>query len=158
MYEDEGDNYNYEQGKYGTINIKYNDANKSVTIGKRNGSFPGMDAKKVFNVVYVKGDHGVGGGKTAQPDTQIVWDGTSVGIIPAHIQNATVIQPGITLRTVGSQILLPGEFSGKMKTVSVYNCSGKLLSKMVVKRNVFNVRKDLGLPTGTYIVKARVIE
>ncbi|HEX2956982.1 MAG TPA: DUF5110 domain-containing protein, partial [Chitinispirillaceae bacterium] len=158
MYEDEGDNYGYEQGKYGTITIKYNDASKSVTIGNRNGSFPGMDTKKVFNVVYVKNNHGVGGTITAQPDTQIVWDGTSVGIIPVHIQKTTLVKPKITMRTVGSQIILPAEFYGKMKTVSVYNCSGKLLSKIAVKKNVFNVRKDLGLPTGAYIVKARVVE
>jgi alpha-D-xyloside xylohydrolase len=158
MYEDEGDNYNYEQGKYGTIKIQYNDNSKSVTIGKRIGSFPGMDVKKVFNIVYVKGNHGVGGAKTAQPDTQIVWDGTSVGIIPAHIQGALIKHSRVTMRTVGSQIVLPAEFSGKMKTVSVFNCSGKLVSKMIVKKNAFNIRKDLGLPTGTYIVKARVME
>jgi alpha-D-xyloside xylohydrolase len=158
MYEDEGDNYNYEQGKYGTIKINYNDNSKSVTIGKRNGSFPGMDTKKVFNIVFVKGDHGVGGAKTAQPDSQVIWDGSSVAIMPAHFQGTMLSQPKITLRTVGSQIVLPAEFSGKMKTVSVYNCSGKLVSRMVVKKNAFNVRKDLGLPTGTYIVKARVME
>lgn len=158
MYEDEGDNYNYEQGKYGTINIKYYDNSKSVTIGKRNGSFPGMDTRKVFNIVYVKSNHGIGGAITAQPDSQIIWDGSTVGVIPTRLQGAAFVQTRITMRTVGNQIALPAEFSGRMKTVSVYNCSGKLLSKKVVKQNVFNVRKDLGLPTGMYIVKARVIE
>jgi len=158
IYEDEGDNYGYEQGKYGTIQIKYNDAAKSVTIGKRNGSFPGMDAKKVFNVVYVKSNHGVGGTVTAQPDSQIIWDGASVGVMsPAMLEGKAVLHPRVTMRTVGNWITLPAEYSGKMKTVSIYNCSGRLLSKMVVEKNAFSVSKDLKLPAGAYIVKAALV-
>ena len=53
IYEDEGTNYNYEKGKYATIDIKYNDAQKTVTIGARKGSFDGMLQKRRFNVVLV---------------------------------------------------------------------------------------------------------
>ena len=53
LYEDEGTNYNYEKGKYATIDIKYNDAQKTVTIGARKGSFDGMLQKRRFNVVLV---------------------------------------------------------------------------------------------------------
>ena len=53
IYEDEGTNYNYEKGKYATIDIKYNDAKKTVTIGARKGSFDGMLQKRRFNVVLV---------------------------------------------------------------------------------------------------------
>ena len=53
LYEDEGSNYNYEKGKYATIDIKYNDAQKTVTIGARKGSFDGMLQKRRFNVVLV---------------------------------------------------------------------------------------------------------
>ena len=53
LYEDEGTNYNYEKGKYATIDIKYNDAQKTVTIGTRKGSFDGMLQKRRFNVVLV---------------------------------------------------------------------------------------------------------
>ena len=54
LYEDEGTNYNYEKGKYATIDIAYNDADKTVSFGKRNGNFNGMLKNRRFNVVLVK--------------------------------------------------------------------------------------------------------
>lgn len=56
LYEDEGTNYNYEKGKYATIDITYNEASKTLTIGKRNGSFSGMLKNRRFNVVVVSKD------------------------------------------------------------------------------------------------------
>ncbi|MBQ9499313.1 MAG: DUF5110 domain-containing protein, partial [Bacteroidaceae bacterium] len=53
LYEDEGTNYNYEQGDYATINIRYDDAARKLTIGKRDGSFEGMLQNRRFNVVLV---------------------------------------------------------------------------------------------------------
>ena len=60
LYEDEGTNYNYEKGKYATIDIQYNDAQKTVTIGARKGSFDGMLQKRRFNVVLVNAAQGQG--------------------------------------------------------------------------------------------------
>ena len=54
LYEDEGTNYNYEKGKYATIDIAYNDADKTVSFGKRCGNFNGMLKNRRFNVVLVK--------------------------------------------------------------------------------------------------------
>ena len=56
LYEDEGTNYNYEKGKYATINISYDDASKTLTIGKRMGTFKGMLKDRVFNVVVISKD------------------------------------------------------------------------------------------------------
>lgn len=53
LYEDEGDNYGYEQGRYATIQMHYNEADGKLTIGKREGSFPGMLQKRTFKVVKV---------------------------------------------------------------------------------------------------------
>ena len=53
LYEDEGTNYNYEKGKYAMIDFKYNDAQKTVTIAARKGSFDGMLQKRRFNIVLV---------------------------------------------------------------------------------------------------------
>jgi len=53
LYEDEGTNYNYEKGKYATIDITYNDANKTVTIGQRKGQYKTMLKQRRFNIVYV---------------------------------------------------------------------------------------------------------
>ena len=56
LYEDEGVNYNYEKGKYLTIDITYNDAEKTLTIGKQQGKFQGSLKQRQFNVVYVTKD------------------------------------------------------------------------------------------------------
>ena len=42
LYEDEGVNYNYEKGAFAKIAFNWNQADKSLTIGKRAGTFPGM--------------------------------------------------------------------------------------------------------------------
>ena len=57
LYEDEGTNYNYEKGQYATIPISYDDSTRTVTIGKREGKFPGMLQKRRFNLVLVTPDH-----------------------------------------------------------------------------------------------------
>ena len=50
LYEDEGTNYNYERGRFATITFNYDDRRRTLTIGKRKGSFSGMLATRVFNV------------------------------------------------------------------------------------------------------------
>ena len=56
LYEDEGTNYNYEKGKFATIDITYDDAAKTLTFGKRNGAFNGMLKERNFRIVYVTAD------------------------------------------------------------------------------------------------------
>ena len=56
LYEDEGTNYNYEKGKYATIDIAYDDALRTVTFAQRQGQFPGMLKERRFNVVLVTKD------------------------------------------------------------------------------------------------------
>ena len=56
LYEDEGVNYNYEKGKYATIDITYDDALKTLTFGKRKGQFDGMLKQRRFNVVLISKD------------------------------------------------------------------------------------------------------
>ena len=56
LYEDEGVNYNYEKGKFLTIDISYDDVAKMLTIGKQQGKFNGMLKTRRFNVVYVTKD------------------------------------------------------------------------------------------------------
>ena len=55
LYEDEGDNYNYEKGVYSTIQIKWNDRTHTLTIGERQGSFKGMLQQRHFTIVMPDG-------------------------------------------------------------------------------------------------------
>ena len=55
LYEDEGDNYNYEKGVYSTIAFSWNDRARTLTIGERKGQYPGMLTKRQFTVVLPDG-------------------------------------------------------------------------------------------------------
>ena len=50
LYEDEGDNYNYERGVYSTITMKWNDSRRTFTVETRQGQFPGMLQNRKFNI------------------------------------------------------------------------------------------------------------
>ena len=56
LYEDEGDNYNYEQGAYSTITLQWNDRKRMLTIGKREGSFKGLLENRTFRIQLPGGD------------------------------------------------------------------------------------------------------
>jgi alpha-D-xyloside xylohydrolase len=60
LYEDENDTYNYESGKYSTITINWNEAEKTLTIGNRKGDFPGMLNDRTFRIVWVNTKNGIG--------------------------------------------------------------------------------------------------
>lgn len=54
IYEDEDTNYNYENGAYATIPVTYNEALKTLIIGKREGAFNGMLKEREFKIVWIK--------------------------------------------------------------------------------------------------------
>ena len=55
LYEDEGDGYNYEKGVFSTIAFEWNDKTKTLTIGARQGSYPGMLNDRKFTIVLPNG-------------------------------------------------------------------------------------------------------
>lgn len=59
LYEDEGDTYNYENGRYSEIRMKWNDAQKCLTIDNRKGDFNGMIPDREFELIMVR--EGIGG-------------------------------------------------------------------------------------------------
>jgi alpha-D-xyloside xylohydrolase len=59
--------------------MRWNDASRKLTIGKRQGRFPGMKSKRLFKVVVV----GAEGGRGAEQDgkaTDVVYDGHAVTV------------------------------------------------------------------------------
>jgi alpha-D-xyloside xylohydrolase len=76
IYEDEGDTYNYETGKYTQIPLSWSNTAKTLTIGARTGSYTGMPTTRTFNVVFVGANHGSGLAVTAAPDQVVKYDGT----------------------------------------------------------------------------------
>ena len=55
LYEDEGDNYQYEKGAYATIAFQWNDATSTLTIGAQKGNYPGMLKNRQFVIVLPDG-------------------------------------------------------------------------------------------------------
>jgi alpha-D-xyloside xylohydrolase len=80
LYEDEGDNYNYEHGDYATVNLRWDDKTHALTIGARKGSYPGMSSERVFNIVLVSQGHGNGIALTEKFDRSVTYRGPEVRI------------------------------------------------------------------------------
>ncbi|MBR4755375.1 MAG: glycoside hydrolase family 31 protein [Bacteroidales bacterium] len=57
LYEDDGLTYGYEHGAFATIPIHWDDAARTLTIGPRTGSFPGMLEERSFIVVVADPAH-----------------------------------------------------------------------------------------------------
>ncbi|HKS83187.1 MAG TPA: glycoside hydrolase family 31 protein [Candidatus Acidoferrales bacterium] len=82
LYEDENDNYNYEKGVHATIPFHWDDARRTLTIGAREGKFPGMLESRTFRVVFVGEGHGIGIDPSAQPDKIVQYSGQPVTVTP----------------------------------------------------------------------------
>ena len=78
LYEDEGDNYNYEQGGYATIPFLWDEAKQMLTIGKRSGKFPGMLKERTFHVVMVSAGGGSGAAMEEKRDAIVHYTGKKV--------------------------------------------------------------------------------
>jgi alpha-D-xyloside xylohydrolase len=60
LYEDEGDNYNYEKGKYSIIPFRWDELNQTLTIGEKQGDFSGCLSMRTFNIILVSESEGFG--------------------------------------------------------------------------------------------------
>jgi alpha-D-xyloside xylohydrolase len=56
LYEDEGVNYNYENGAYSTIRFSYDEAAKTLTIDEVKGGYSGMPTDRIFKIEWIGKD------------------------------------------------------------------------------------------------------
>jgi alpha-D-xyloside xylohydrolase len=82
FYEDENDSYRYEKGAHATIAMHWDDAAKTLTLGAREGSFPGMLVERTFRLVLVGKDHGVGIGESAAAEAVVKYKGEKLAVKP----------------------------------------------------------------------------
>jgi alpha-D-xyloside xylohydrolase len=82
LYEDEGVNYNYEKGAFAQIPISWNEAAKTLTLGKRQGSFPGMLSTRTFNIIFVSPEKPVGFSFEGKADKSVSYSGDAVQVKP----------------------------------------------------------------------------
>jgi alpha-D-xyloside xylohydrolase len=79
LYQDEGDNYNYEKGQHATVPITWSDSEGTLTIGGRTGTYVGMPNEITFNIVWVRPANGVGGAEQQADDT-VVYRGSELKV------------------------------------------------------------------------------
>ncbi len=75
LYEDEDDNYNYENGAFSNISFDWDDAQNTLKIGKRKGSFKGMLASRKFKLILVSPGQGNGIPTSDSPDKMVEYSG-----------------------------------------------------------------------------------
>ena len=81
LYEDEGDNYNYERGLFTEIPFEWDDARRTLTIGSRKGHYKGMLQQRTFRIVAIDGEKQLPatGSDVATP-LFVTYDGTAQAI------------------------------------------------------------------------------
>ncbi|HPR30588.1 MAG TPA: glycoside hydrolase family 31 protein [Prolixibacteraceae bacterium] len=80
LYEDENDNYNYEKGKFSTIAFQWDDAKKTLSIGERKGSFPGMTGQRTFTITRASAGT-IAGDKTSDTsDKKVTYTGKKITV------------------------------------------------------------------------------
>jgi alpha-D-xyloside xylohydrolase len=80
LYEDEGDNYDYEKGAHATVRFDWDDAAKKLTIGEREGAFPGMLEQRTFHIVFAGENQGEGIELSQHADKVVKYSGKTVSV------------------------------------------------------------------------------
>ena len=80
MYQDSGDSYDYTKGKHAVIPIRWDDKAGVLTLGAREGSYPGMPATMRFRIGLVGEAHGVGEAITPKADRDLSYDGSKADV------------------------------------------------------------------------------
>ncbi len=80
LYEDDGLTYGYERGAFTRIPLRWDDATGTLTIGPREGSYPGMLAARTFQVVLVVGSKPVRFTFTPTVDSTVRYTGEAVSV------------------------------------------------------------------------------
>lgn len=80
LYEDENLNYNYENGDFTTIDFKYNEESKTLTIGSVQGKFNGMLNERTLKIVWVSKEKAISFDFTGEYDQEISYTGKELTV------------------------------------------------------------------------------
>jgi alpha-D-xyloside xylohydrolase len=75
LYEDDGRSYAYEKGAWSRIPMRYNEAEGTLTIGKRVGEFPGMSKTRTLHVRWISGETATAADFSAAPAQTVEYLG-----------------------------------------------------------------------------------
>ncbi|MNV49905.1 putative alpha-glucosidase [compost metagenome] len=80
LYEDEGNNYNYEKGKYSRIDIRYDHNTGTLSLADRIGDFEGMLRNRKFNIIFVNDKNAVGIDSSTRNSTTVAYNGKALQV------------------------------------------------------------------------------
>jgi alpha-D-xyloside xylohydrolase len=80
LYNDEGDNYDYERGAHSTTTLTWSDATRTLTIVARQGAYPNMPRETTFHIVLARPNHGTGEATTDTADKTVTYDGSELTV------------------------------------------------------------------------------
>ncbi len=80
IYEDDGTSNDYQKGAFSRIPITWSEATGTLTIGDRQGSFPGMLKNRVFNIRWISGPTRNAINYEAKPDRTVRYSGEAVEV------------------------------------------------------------------------------
>ncbi len=80
LYNDEGDNYDYEKGAHATTTVTWSDADRTLTFAPRIGTYPNVPPQTTFHIVLARPAHGTGEATTAAPDKTITYTGAALTV------------------------------------------------------------------------------
>lgn len=81
LYEDAGRDYGYERGEFSRIPLAWDEARDELTVGAREGAYPGMQAEREIRVRWIDGPRGDNGALEPAADTTLRYDGSAV-VVP----------------------------------------------------------------------------
>jgi alpha-D-xyloside xylohydrolase len=80
LYEDDGVSYGYERGRFARIPLRWDERSRTLIIGRREGTFPGMLTSRTFQLVFVSPGRPVGFSFELRPDRTVSYDGEELRI------------------------------------------------------------------------------
>lgn len=80
LYEDEGENHNYENGEFSNIPFNWDETSQTLTIGERSGTFKNMLQERTINIVFVDETKGTGDLVSTKIDKTVTYNGKEIKI------------------------------------------------------------------------------
>jgi alpha-D-xyloside xylohydrolase len=78
LYEDQGTTFDYENGAFSQIPIRWDNKTNTITIGERSGNFDGMLGSRTFRVVLVSRNHPAGFPFSPSQSRSAVYAGAAI--------------------------------------------------------------------------------
>jgi alpha-D-xyloside xylohydrolase len=82
LYEDDGETNGHEKGAFSTIAMAWSESSRTLTIGDRQGSFPGMLGERTIEVAFASASRPVAYDLSANPDRVVRYSGARL-VVPA---------------------------------------------------------------------------